>query len=114
MGGVETPADAGRGDPLLDAGELVVVEVEAPAHRVEAGEVDELGRRDPASAERQQLGERAEDGVGLAQRAVGEADLQVRQGRDVGGLGASSSTSARRRTWRGRAGRTSRCPGTSR
>ena len=46
MRGVESPADAGRGDPLLDAGEVVVVEAEAAAHRFEAGEVDELRRGD--------------------------------------------------------------------
>ncbi len=49
--GVETPADPRGGDPLLDAGEVVVVEAEAAADRFAAGEVDDLRGGQPGVGE---------------------------------------------------------------
>jgi hypothetical protein len=76
------PAHAALGDPLLQAHEVVVVEAEAPAHRVASGEVEHLRRGHPVVGELEQLRDDTEHGVGLAQRAVGEPDAQV--GRLIG------------------------------
>ena len=83
MRGVEAPADPRLGDPLLDARDVVVVEAEAAAHGAAAGEVDDLGRGQAAVGEDEQLGDDAEDRVGLSQRAVGEAHAQVGRPADV-------------------------------
>ena len=79
VGGVQPPADAGGGDPLLEPGEVVVVEAEPPAHRLPAGEVEQLRGGDAGVDQLEQLGDGREDRVGLAQRAVGEPDPQVGQ-----------------------------------
>ncbi len=65
------------GDPLLGPREVVVVEAEPPAHRLAVGEVEHLRGGHPPAGEVEQLGHDAEDRVGLAQRAVGQADAQV-------------------------------------
>ncbi len=50
VGAVEPPADAGVDDPLLEAGEVVVVEIEPATHRVAPGEVEHLVAVTRASA----------------------------------------------------------------
>ncbi|MEZ5061952.1 MAG: hypothetical protein R2700_10650 [Solirubrobacterales bacterium] len=82
---VDPPVDVGGVDPLVDAAEIVVVEPEAMADRLEVGEVEELGGGEARGGQVEELGERAEDRVGPAQRAVGEPDAQV--GRRGGGGG---------------------------
>ena len=76
---VEAPADAGRGDPVLEPHEVVVVEPEAPPDRLAVGQVEHLRRGQPLVGQVEQARDRAEDRVGLAQRAVGEPDAQVRR-----------------------------------
>ena len=82
---VEAPADAARAHPLLDPADLVVVEAEAAADRLAIGEVEHLRGGHALVGELEQPGDDAEHGVGLAQRAVGEAHAQVRLGRLVAG-----------------------------
>ena len=62
-----------------DAGEVVVVEPEAPADRLAVGQVEHLGGGQALPGQLEQLGDDAEHRVGLAQRAVGQPDAQVRQ-----------------------------------
>jgi hypothetical protein len=81
---VEAPPDAALGDPVLEAGEVVVVEAEAPADRLAVGQVEHLRRGEPLLGEVDELGDEAQHRVRLAQGAVGETHPQV--GRpDVGG-----------------------------
>ncbi len=87
VAGVEAPAHAGGADPLLGAGEVVVVETEAPAHRVTPGEIEHLGGGEAGVGQGQQLGDHAQQRVGLAQGAVGEAHPQVGTGRVAGVVG---------------------------
>ena len=75
--GVEPPADAARAHPLLQAPEVVVVEVEAPADGLAVGEVEHLRGGQPLAGELDQPGDDAEHRVGLPQRAVGEPHAQV-------------------------------------
>ena len=63
--------------PVLQPGEVVVVEAEAPAHGLAVGEVEHLRGGEALLGELEQLRDDAEHGVGLAQRAVGEPDPQV-------------------------------------
>ena len=113
--GVEAPADAAVGDPVADAREVLVLEAEAPAHGLAVGEVEHVGGGQAAAGEVDQLGDDAEHRVGLAQRAVGEADAQVGRAQ-LGGERRRTRRRRprRRRTWPGSAARTPRCPGTSR
>ena len=78
VGRVEPPAHAGLAHPLLGAGELVVVEAEAAAHRRPVGQVEHLRGGEPLAREVEQPRDHAEQRVGLAQRAVGEPDLEER------------------------------------
>ena len=82
--GVEAPADAAVGDPVADAREVLVLEAEAPAHGLAVGEVEHVRGGQAAAGEVEQLGDDAEHRVGLAQRAVGEADAQVGRAQLVG------------------------------
>ena len=91
--GVEPPADAAVGDPILDAGEVVVVEPEAAADRLAVGEVEHLRRGQPLVGEVEQLGDDAEHRVRLAERAVGEPDAQVGRATSAGNASSSSSSS---------------------
>ena len=75
--GVEAPAGAAVGNPLLDAREVVVVEPEAAADGLAVGEVEHLRCRQPLLGELDQLRDDGEHGVRLAQRAVREADAEV-------------------------------------
>ena len=77
MVGVEAPADAAVGDPVADAGEVLVLEAEAAADGLAVGEVEHVRGGEATAGEVDQLGDDAEHRVGLAQRAVGEADAQV-------------------------------------
>ena len=77
MGGVEPPADPRLRDPLLHARDVVVVEPEAPAHRLAVGEIEHLRGGQALVGELEQARDEAEHRVGLSQRAVGEADAQV-------------------------------------
>ena len=77
--GVQAPADAALGHPVLEARDVVVVEPEALAHRLAVGEVDHLRRGQPLAGEVQDPRDDAEDRVRLAQRAVREPDPQVGQ-----------------------------------
>ena len=99
--GIQAPAHAAVGDPLLDAREVVVVEVEAPPDRVAVGEVEHLRRGQPRAREVEQLRDDAEHRVGLAQRAVGEPHAQVGQpgvdGRVLGVLVVAARADAERR-----------------
>jgi hypothetical protein len=65
VAGVEAPPDARRRHPLGDAGQVVVVETEAPADRVAAGEVDDLGGGHPAVGQGEEVPHRAEHRVRL-------------------------------------------------
>ena len=78
VGGVEPPADAAVAHPLLDLAELVVVEAEAAADGLAAGEVEHLRGGEALAGELEQAGDDPEHGVGLAQRPIGEPDAQVR------------------------------------
>ncbi len=72
--GVEPPANAGRADPVGDPGEVVVIEVEAPAADVGADQVEHVARRHPAAGDLDQPGGHGEQRVGAGQGAVGEPD----------------------------------------
>ena len=74
--GVEAPADAGRADPVGDAGEVVVVEREPAAYDVGACQVEHLAGGDPAAGQLDQPGGDPEQGVGARQRPVGEPHPQ--------------------------------------
>ncbi len=76
---VEPPADPALGDPVLEPADVVVVEPEAAADRLAVGEVEHLRGGQPRVGEVEQAGDGAEHRVGLAQRAVGEPDAQVRR-----------------------------------
>ena len=71
---VEPPSDPAVRDPLLEAGDVVVVESEPAAHRLAVDHVEDLGRGHALRAELDQPGDHAEYGVRLSQRPVGEAD----------------------------------------
>ena len=75
--GVEAPADAAVGHPLLDAREVVVVEPEAPAHGLAVGQVEHLRGGQALAGEVDQAVDHAEDRVRLAQRAVCQLHAQV-------------------------------------
>ncbi len=81
---VESPADAGADRPVAQPLELVVVEPEPLPDGRRAGEVEHLAGGEPGGAELEQLGQHGEQGIGLPQRAVGEADAQL--GCWVGGV----------------------------
>jgi len=74
---VQAPADTAARDPVLDARQVVVVEAKAPADRLAVGEVEDLRGGHTAAGELQEPGDDAEHGVGLTQRAVGQAHPQV-------------------------------------
>ena len=57
--------------------EVVVVEAEAASHRLPVGQVEQLRGGHPAGGEVEQFADDREHRVGLAQRAVGEADAQI-------------------------------------
>ena len=110
---IEAPAHAAVARPLRDPREVVVVEAEAPADRRAPRQVEHLRGGQPAAGEVEQLGDDAEHRVGLAQRAVGEAHVQVdprRAGRQRVVLLRLRPPPSR--TWRGSAARRPRCRGT--
>ncbi len=74
--GIEAPAHERAVHPFLQPVQIVVAEAETAAHRVPSREVQHLGRRDPGRGQLEHLGEDAHHGVGLAQRAVGQPDLE--------------------------------------
>ena len=89
-------------DPLLHPREVVVVEAEAPAHRLAVGQVEQLRGGRPLVGEREQLADDAEHRVGLPQRAVGEPDAEVGQALVAsGGVVLVVARSARARAERG-------------
>ena len=77
--GVEAPAHAGRGRPLAQPLEVVVVEAEPLPHRGAAGEVEHLRGADASRRQLQQDRQHREQGVGLPQRPVGQPDPQPRR-----------------------------------
>ena len=102
--------------PPLGAGDVVVVEPEAPADRFTVGQIQDLRGRDARVRELEQPGDDAEHRVGLTQRPVRQTHPQVRT---VGQIDVLPSVvqdllDAPRpsRTSRGSAARRSRCPGT--
>jgi hypothetical protein len=86
---VEAPACTDRGDPLLQPAHVVLREAEASPDRLAVGEVEDLGGGDARGCELEQSRDNAEDGVGLAEGPVGEADAQV-CGRAVRRIGVAS------------------------
>ena len=82
--GVHPPTDAGRGDPLLHPGQVVVVDPEAAPDRFAAGEIEHLGRRQAGGRQVEQFGDDAEHRVGLAQGSVGQPDPQIGWAADGG------------------------------
>ncbi len=77
---VESPPHERAVDPLLEPEEVVVAEAEAPPDGVPARQIEDLARRDPRRGELHHLRQHAHHRVGLAQRAVGEPDLQLAGG----------------------------------
>ena len=75
---VETPPDARGRHPPLRAGDVVVIEPEAPADRFTVGQIQDLRGRDARVRELEQPGDDAEHRVGLAQRPVRQTQPQVR------------------------------------
>ena len=65
--GVQPPTDAAVRDPVLEPGDVVVIEPEAAPDRLAVGEVEHLRGGDPLAGELEQPGDHAEDRVGLAQ-----------------------------------------------
>ena len=74
--GIEAPAHERAVHPFLQPVQVVVAETETAAHRITSGQVQHLGRRDPGRGELEHLGQDAHHRVGLAQRAVGQPDLE--------------------------------------
>ena len=74
---VQAPANAAGAHPLDEPGEVVVVEAEAPADGLAVGQVEDLRGGQAAGREVEDLGDDAEDRVGLAQGAVGELDAKI-------------------------------------
>ena len=101
VGGVEAPADAALGHPLLEPHDVVVVEAEAAADRLAARQVEHLRGGDAPVRELEQLGDDPEQRVGPQQRAVGEADAQVGRRGPPAARRRPRPRPARRRTSRG-------------
>ena len=81
---VEAPPHAGLGHPTGDPGEVVVVQPEPSAADVEPDQVEHLaGPRPPGREAHQRQGDR-EQGVGAAQRAVGQPHPEVVSGVTAG------------------------------
>ena len=81
---VQAPADAAAGDPAAQPVELVVVEAEPLPYGDPAGQVEHLARGDSCCAELEQVAQDLEQGVGLSEAAVGDADPEP--GGGVGGV----------------------------
>ena len=75
---VQTPPDARGRHPPLRAGDVVVIEPEAPADRFTVGQIQDLRGRDARVRELEQPGDDAEHRVGLTQRPVRQTQPQVR------------------------------------
>ena len=110
---LQAPADARGGDPALEAAEVVVVQAEATADGLAVREIQDRRGGHAAGDEVQQRGDRAEDGIGLPDGAVSQADAQP--GRAVAvvvlvaGVGLDAPGAERRRNERARS---PRCQGT--
>ena len=74
--GVESPPDARLVHPFLEAKQILVAEPEPTAHRLAAGQVEHLGGGEPRRRQLEHFRQDRHDRVGLAERAVGEADLE--------------------------------------
>ena len=81
--GVETPPHVGLAHPLFNAGQVVIGEAEAPPHGLAPGEIEYLAHRHARGGEVEHLGQDAHDRIGLAQRAVGQPDLQLARAVDA-------------------------------
>ena len=77
VGRVEAPANIRLADPLLQADQVLVGEPEPPAHRLAPGQVEYLAHGHPRGGEVEHLGEDTHHGVGLAEGAVGQSDLEL-------------------------------------
>ena len=93
--GIEPPPNAARGDPVLDASEVVIVEPEPPPHRLLVGEVEHLRGGQPLVDEVEQPPDDAEHRVRLPERAVGRAGRGGRAAATSAGSASSSSSSSK-------------------
>ncbi len=77
MRGIQSPANSGIADPVLEPGQIIVIEPEPPPHHVAVGQIQHLRCRQPAVRDVQQLPDQAEDRVRLPQAAVRQPDMQI-------------------------------------
>ena len=84
VGRVEAPAHIRLADPLLEARQVLVGKTEPSPYRLAPGQVEHLAHRHARGGELEHLGEDTHHRVGLAERAVGQPDLQLERAVTVG------------------------------
>lgn len=87
MGGIAAPCDAGGGEPLADAAEIVLIPVEAGAERWGLEQGEDLGSGEAALAEVEEAVKGIDKAAGGAEVAIGDGE---REGRLVGGVVAEN------------------------